>query len=233
MKFWTFGEIKAKVLRDLDLEGESFITDIELLGYANEAVDTVERTIHMLYEDYFVTRGTMNLVPGQELYSIPSNIYALKIRQIIYRNGTQVWKLNRLKNWHKFGIYETEKANFSGTQQYGYFVINTTPGAPEILITPTPTEAGSYLYIWYIRNANALINDASICDIPEAVNYVMAYIKMKCMEKEMHPNLAKAIQDVEQEKQETLTALAEMYSDNENDIEPDYRLYNEMTGGAF
>jgi hypothetical protein len=233
MKFWTWGEIKAKVLRDLDLEGETFITPDEMLGYANEAVDTVERTIHTLYEDYFVTRGTMTLVPGQEVYAIPSDIYALKIRQIIYRNGTEVWKLQRLKNWHKFGVYETEKANFSGTQQYGYFVINSTPGAPEILMTPTPTEAGSYLYIWYIRNANELTTDASICDIPEAVNYVMAYIKMKCMEKEMHPNLAKAIQDVEQEKQETLTALAEMYSDNENDIEPDYRLYNEMTGRTF
>jgi len=231
MKFWTFSEIKNKVMRDLDLEGETFITPDEMLGYANEAIDTVERTIHTLYEDYFVTRGTITLVPGQELYDIPSDIYALKIRQITYRNGSQVWKLERLKNWHKFSIYETEKTNLSGTQHYGYFVINSTPGQPKILLTPTPSEAGSYLQIWYIRNANELSNDASVCDIPEAVNYVISYIKMKCMEKELHPNLAKAIQDVEQEKQDTLTALSEMYSDNENNIEPDYRLYNEMTRG--
>lgn len=218
-------------MRDLDLEGETFITPDEMLGYANEAIDTVERTIHTLYEDYFVTRGTITLAPGQELYDIPSDIYALKIRQITYRNGSQVWKLERLKNWHKFSIYETEKTNLSGTQHYGYFVINSTPGQPKILLTPTPSEAGSYLQIWYIRNANELSNDASVCDIPEAVNYVISYIKMKCMEKELHPNLAKAIQDVEQEKQDTLTALSEMYSDNENNIEPDYRLYNEMTRG--
>jgi hypothetical protein len=231
MKFWTWNEIKSKVLRDLDLEGETFITETELLGYANEAIDEVERQILTLCEDYFVTRSVLTLVPGEEEYDIPADIYGLKIRQIIYRSGTQVWKLSRLRNWNKFGIYETDKASPSGTQQYGYFILNSVPGEPKVLITPTPTEAGSFLQIWYIRNANELVDDASICDIPEAVNYVMSYIKMKCLEKELHPNLPKAIQDLEQQKADTLKALAEMYPDNENTIEPDYRLYSEMTGG--
>lgn len=230
MKFWKWSEIKSKVLRDLDLEGENFITEVEMLGYANEAIDEVERQIHTLCEDYFISRGTMTLVAGQEEYAIPSDIYGLKIRQIIYRSGTQVWKLQRLRNWNKFGVYETEKANSTGTQQYGYFILNNVAGSPKILLTPTPSEDGSYLQIWYIRNANELSTDDSVCDIPEAVNYVISYIKMKCMEKEMHPNLPKAIQDVEQQKADTLKILDEMYADNENNIEPDYRLYAEMTG---
>lgn len=231
MKFWTWSEIKAKVLRDLDLEGESFITEAELLGYANEAIDEVERQILTLYEDYFVSRKTISLVSGQEEYDIPEDIYGLKIRQIIYRSGTQVWKLQRLRNWNKFGVYETDQASSSGTQQYGYFVINGVVGSPKILLTPTPTEAGPYLQIWYIRSANDLTSGNSKCDIPEAVNYVMAYIKVKCLEKELHPSLPKAIQDLEQQKADTLKTLAEMYPDNENNIEADYRLYADMTGG--
>lgn len=231
MKFWTWLEIKTKILRDLDLEGETFIQPDELLGYANEAIDEVERQIHTLYEDYFLTRATITLVAGQETYDIPSDIYALKIRQLLYRNGTQVWKLNRMKNWTKFGDYESERAVSTGTQQYGYFIINTTPGAPQIVLSPIPTEAGPYVQLWYIRNANELTGDSSVCDIPEAVNYVMSYIKMKCMEKELHPNLAKAIQDVDQQKEDTLKALADMYADNDDTIEPDYRLYHDMTGG--
>jgi hypothetical protein len=54
---------------------------------------------------------------------------------------------------------------------------------------------------------------------------------MKCLEKELHPNLPKAIQDVEQQKADTLKTLSDMYADNEDTIEPDYRLYAEMTGG--
>lgn len=232
MKYWSWSEIKAKVLRDLDLEGETFITETELLGYANEAIDEVERQILTLCEDYFLSRGQITLVPGQEEYDIPDNIYGMKIRKIIYRAGTQVWNLARLRNWNKLSIYETEKVNATGTQQYGFFILNGTAGEkPKILLSPTPTEAGSYLQIWYLRNANELVNNNSKCDIPEAVNYVMSYIKMKCLEKELHPNLPKAIQDLEQQKVDTLKTLAEMYPDNENTIEPDYRLYSDMTGG--
>lgn len=232
MKYWTFAEIRTKVLRDLDLEGETFITDAELLGYANEAIDEVERQILTLCEDYFLSRGTLTLVPGQEEYDIPTDIYGMKIRKIIYRSGTQVWNLVRLRNWNKLSIYETEMSTPTGTQQYGFFILNAVSGQkPKILLTPTPTEAGAYLQIWYLRNANELTGDASVCDIPEAINYVLAYIKMKCMEKELHPNLAKAIQDVEQQKTDTIAALSEMYPDNENTVEPDYRLYSDMTGG--
>lgn len=233
MKFWTWSEIKAKVLRDLDLEGETFITESELLGYANEAIDEVERQILTLCEDYFISRKTISLVAGQEEYEIPDDIYGMKIRQIIYRSGTQVWKLQRLRNWNKFGIYETDRSASAGTQQYGYFIINDVAGSPKILITPTPTEAGPFLQIWYIRSANDLTSDTSKCDIPEAVNYVMAYIKVKCLEKELHPNLPKAMQDLEQQKSDTLKTLAEMYPDNENNIEADYRLYADMTGGTI
>lgn len=232
MKFWTWSEIKAKVLRDLDLEGETFIQPDEMLGYANEAIDEVERQIHTLYEDYFLKKTTITLVSGQEAYDIPTDIYALKIRQMVYRNGSQVWKLNRMKNWTKFGEYESEKAVSTGTTQYGYFIINTSPGQPQIILTPTPTEAGPYVNLWYIRNANNLEIESDVCDIPEAVNYVISYIKMRCMEKELHPNLSKAIADVEQQKEDTLKTLADMYADNEDTIEPDYRLYHDMTGGT-
>lgn len=230
MRFWTYKEIKEKVLRDLDMEGETFVTPAELLGYANEAIDEVERQIHTLYEDYFVARSTIDLVAGQEEYSIPDNIYGLKIRQIIFRQGNEIWNLHRLKNWHKFSIYEQEKANTTATKNYGYFILNQSAGNPKIIITPTPNQIGT-LQIWYIRNASELVNDSSVCDIPEAVNYVMAFMKMRCMEKEFHPNLQKAITDVEQQKADTLMTLNEMYADNSNEIEPDFRLYNDMTGG--
>jgi hypothetical protein len=228
MKFWTFGEIRQKVERDLDLEGESFITSVEMLGYANEAVDEVERQILTLCEDYFLTRGTLTLVPGVEEYAIPTDIYALKIRQIVYRSGTQVWRVNRVRDWNKFLSYELDKTNLSATQHYGFFILNQTAGSPKILLTPTPTETGSLLQIWYLRNANEMVDDTSICDIPEAVNYVMAYIRMKCMAKELHPNLQSAIAEVEMQKADTLKTLAEMVPDNENNIEADSRLYDEM-----
>lgn len=228
MNYWTYSEIKTKVERDLDLEAEDFVTDAELLGYANEAIDEVEKQIHTLYQDYFLSRSVITLVAGQEEYTLPTDIYAHKIRQIVYRNGTSVWKLDRVRDWNKFVNYELEKAYNTGTQYYGYFILNQTAGSPKLLLTPTPTEAGAYLQIWYLRNANELVDGNSVCDIPEAVNYVMAYMRMKVMEKELHPNLGKAISDVESQKQITLQTLSDMFPDNENTIEADTRLYDDM-----
>lgn len=146
----------------------------------------------------------------------------------MYRNGTQVWKLDRERDWSKIINYEMDKAAGSAGQYYRYFILNSVAGSPKILLSPTPTEAGSYLQIWYLRNANELVLESDICDIPEAVHYVMAYMKMKVMEKELHPNLAKAISDVEMQKAETIKTLSGMYPDNETTIEADTRIYDDM-----
>jgi len=228
MKFWTFGEIRQKVERDLDLESETFITPEELLGYANEAIDEVERQILTLCEDYFLTRSTLSLVAGTEEYSLPANIYANKIRQIVYRNGQDVWKLRRIRDWEKFAVYESEKINTATNSHYGFFLLNSVAGSPKLLLAPTPAESGPYLQVWYIRNANELCLDTDICDIPEAVHYVMAYMKVRCHEKDMNPNLGKAVADLALQREDTLKTLAEMVPDNENTIEMDTRLYDDM-----
>lgn len=228
MKFWTWQEIRLKVERDLDLEDETFIVPTELLGYGNEAVDEVERQIHTLCEDYFLTRDVVTLVPNQELYAMPTNIYANKLRRVVYRRGTEVWPVDRLRDWKKLYNYEVEKAYTIADARYGFFIENTTPGQPKMILCPTPTEAGAYLQRWYIRNANEFVDDTSICDIPEAVNYVIAYIKVKCATKDMHPLLDTFKQELELQYKNTMAALAEMVPDNENSIEADTRIYDEM-----
>ena len=228
MKYWTWLEIRTKVQRDLDLEGESFITGAELLGYANEAIDEVERQVLTLCEDYFLTRSVITLVSGQEEYALPTDIYANKIRKLIYRKGIGAWPLKRIRDWEKFAIYEAEKTVASASSYYGFFLLNAVAGAPKLLFAPTPNESGPYVQVWYIRNANTLCYDADICDIPEAVHYVMAYMKVKCHEKDMNPNLNKAMADLEAQRNDTMKTLAEMFPDNENTLEADTRLYDDM-----
>lgn len=227
--YWTWKDIREKVERDLDLEGETFINDTELLGYANEAIDEVERQVMSTNQNYFQSRSTITLVSGQEEYDFPSDIYAMKVNGIVYRNGTTTFSLQRAKDWHKFENYELNKSNQSYNAYYTYALVNTTPGSPKILISPTPTENGDYLKVWYLRNANRLALDTDIMDIPEAANYVMQYMKVRCYEKEGHPNLQKAMADLEAEKADTIAALDALFVDQQNELEPDLRTYNEMS----
>jgi hypothetical protein len=231
MKYWTYDEIKTKVEKDLDLEDESFITDTEMRGYANEAVDEAEAEIHGLYEDYFLSRETLSLVSGEEAYALPGAIYAHKIRKMIYKNGTRVVPITRIKDWRKFEAYALELTNSpNANTEYYWFLDNTTPTEPKIILAPTPAESGAFVTLWYIRNATRFEGDTDKCDIPEFVNFVMQFMKVRCYEKERNPNLGLAVAALEQQRKLMKETLASMVPDAENDIEPDFSSYEDQQG---
>jgi hypothetical protein len=228
--FFTWSDIKTKVQADLGIEDEVFVTDSELLSYANEAIDEAEAEIHDLYEDYFLSKQTLSLVQGTADYDLPSGIYAHKIRRIIYQNGASIYTVPRLKDWKKF----EEKAVIdyygnSTTDFYNYFITNSTAGSPKISLVPSARESGNYITIWYIRNANRLTALADICDIPEFINFIYQYIKVRVYEKEMNPNLQMAIAALQQQRELMQSTLASMVPDADNTLEADLSFYREHT----
>ena len=104
MKYWTFEEIKDKVRRDLGMEQEQFVTNIELQGYVNSAIDEAEAEIITLYQDYFLKLTEIDLVNGQRDYSIPTDIYANKIRGLIYSDGNNIYPIKKF--YHKHHLFQ-------------------------------------------------------------------------------------------------------------------------------
>jgi hypothetical protein len=226
MKYWTLLEIREKILRDLGMQDEEIVDTDELASYVNEGVDIAEAEIHTLYEDYFLSRSTISLIAGTEEYGLPSDIYAHKIRRILYHNDAVIREIPRLRDWHKFENYTLEK-RFTAGNVYEYMLINVTAGAPKILFVPTPTEAGAFIEIWYIRNANELLLDTDICDIPEFVSFVIQYAKVKCLEKARSPKLETAIPQLESLRQQMVDTLTAMVPDADSSVEPDISHYQE------
>lgn len=226
--YWTYLEMKTKVKNDTDTQSETFVSEPELLGFFNEAIDEIEKEVHKLNEDYFLTSAPLTLVSGTEEYALPSNIYAMKIRGIVYRKNSEVWPVKRLRDWHKLENYEFNKTTSGGYQLYNYLVKNSVAGAPRIVITPVPTESGAYMQVWFIRAANKLTGNTDVCDIPEAANFIMQYVKCKIYEKEHNPMLQKASADLAEMRANVLSGLAEKTPDNATEIEPDFSYYNDM-----
>lgn len=228
-EYWTWSMIKQKVETDLDLQAEVFITDTELLAYANEAIREAEAEIHSIYEDYFLKREPLTLVNGQEEYDLPEDLYAHKIRRIIYKNGTKVYTIDRIQDWKKFEEYALENVNKTSLE-YDYFLYNGVPGQPKILLAPPSKEDGAFATIWYLRKANRLVELTDICDIPEFINFVLQYMKVRCNEKEQgNPNLQKSMLDLEQQRNQMTSTLASMVPDAKNTIEADYSAYADMS----
>ncbi len=162
-RYWTREELLRKIEMDSDLEGEDFVQLPELQGYIDEAVSETEKMVHTLYEDYFLTKSDPNdplaplhIVPGQDSYPLPLDIYAHKIRAIFFQDGSSPTEVIRMRDWKKLGRYTDDRYNATGDgREFSYLIRNSVPGAPEIVLSPVPGRSGD-LTIHYLRNANRL-----------------------------------------------------------------------------
>ncbi len=227
-KFWTRAQIIAKVERDLDLEDEDFIQAEEMYGYVEEAIDETEKVVNALHEDYFLSRDSLVINPGQDEYALPDAIFASKIRRITYKAGSRFYVMKRIRDWKKFETYLAARdGTGNGGMELQYFLYNAVPGEQKILLTGLPTEAAE-ADVWFIRQANRLETDTDMLDIPEATSFVIQYVKVRCYEKEGNPNLLKAIGDLSALKENLEGTLRDMVPDDESEIEMDVSFYQGM-----
>lgn len=227
--YWTWAQIKAKVEFDLDLQDEIFIQPQELSGYGNEAIDEAEAEIHAIYEDYFLTSAPLDLQTGISEYPLPTDIYAHKIRGIIYSSGGITFQIPRIRDWNKF-IKMALEMQYPATTTYSYIIKNASAliGPRIILFPPARETSSSVATLWYLRNANRIVDDDSICDIPEFVSFVIQFIKVRCYEKEGHPNLQFATLALQKQRELMIETLTDMIPDGDNNVEMDLTSYEEM-----
>lgn len=229
-RYWTYAELLAQVEKECDLEGEIFVAPSEMLGFANEAIDNAERIVKATYLDYFLDRQTLTLVAGENEVSLPSRIYAHKIRRLTFRSSSRVYTIVRVKDWKKFEEYEAGQFNGNSSDDLTYFIINSTAGAPKILFhrNVTAAEAAATVTCWQVRQANRLVATTDVLDIPEAANYVMAYMRYKCFAKEGNPGLGAAIAQLNHEETALQGDLSEMVPDADDEIQMDTSFYDDM-----
>lgn len=229
MRYWTYGEIKDKVQKDLGLEQEEIVRTSEMMAYCNEAIDEAEAEIHTLYEDYFLTSASISLVTGTSLYSLPTNIYAAKIRGINYINNDLIYPVRRIREMDRFEDIDVTALSDT-SRSYRYLLVNDSASTGmQLKLTPASRETlTNGLKVWYIRNANRMTADADICDIPEFTSFVIQYMKFRCYEKEGDPRAQLAQGLLEQQRTQLNATLSSMVPDGDNQVEMDLTFYEDM-----
>lgn len=233
--YWTYRQIREKLEDNLDLKAEQFVSPNELLGYVNEGIDVVEARIHDLAidSDYFLTKRSYDLVQGERYIDLPDNIYAHKIKSLIYEVSNLVYKVRRFRGEDVFEeIAEAERYERS-SDYYRYILVNdnsdggVTP-RPQIMIVPRARETiQGALTLWYVRDAQRMADDDSVCDIPEFVHYVINYARLMVYYKESHPNIPIAEAKLEESRLLMEQTLAVMVPDKDNRVVPDLSAYEE------
>lgn len=192
-QFITYAKFRDKVLVDVDLEQEQFITDKELIGYTNTAIDDAEAIIHGLYEDYFLKSDTFGLTAGIADYALPADIYGDKIRRVLF-DDSGVSGQGRFRRYRVTQLKQFDRTlDIDDEDRFRYILINDGPADVKMRWFPTPvgTTAPGAVIRYYIRAANRIDEDAdqatidaTILDIPEFQSYLYAHVKWQIAGKE-------------------------------------------------
>lgn len=174
----TWADLRLRVQREMNMEDSDFVTSAEMLSYANRAINKAESIILNLNADYFLAEPvTLSLVSGQQTYSLPADIYGQKIKMLQYYNGSQDYQIKKITDFSTI-------PRIQASDQYKYILTSHYTNGHKIRLYPTPAESGDYVTVWYLRNAEELVDDADNIDLPEAYDYITQYIKDMCINKE-------------------------------------------------
>lgn len=226
MKRWTYSEFRAKLERDLDLESLDFVSSEEIRSLTNEAIDITESHIHQLgqEDEYFLTKDSLALVPGQSEYELPEDIYGNKLRAVYFDNGSDKYTVRRFQGKDKF----TDFADVEPEEEYRYLIIHDSDSTPRMVFGPAPRDSGPAITRWYIRNAKWIEADTDYLDLPEcAVNHALAFVRYRVLLKEGSPLLPAAKEDLDSMLALMIGTLSEMVPDGDNEIKLDLTAYEE------
>lgn len=248
MKLWTFAEVNQKVRADLDLQDQVFITPDEMVGYVNEAIHEAESEILKINEDYFLQTAPLALVQGQNIYSLPTDIYGQKLRSIIYSQGSVQYPIKRIRGANKFEI-QIMIDTYGVNDDYMYILLNANAGQQnQIRIAPTSRETSSAnVNLWYIRSAqrvkqaseqapvikptdpNSAAQLATILDIPEFSTFIIDFTKYKCLLKDTDPRLPEQQAIMQNQRKMMIDSLTGQVPDDDDIIIPDMSFYTQSS----
>ncbi len=168
---------------------------------------------------------------GQSDIALPTNIYASKISEIVYDNGSTNFEIKRLTGAKKLSKKTIINNDVGSNPMYMYDLKNDSAddGIQIQLLPPAQESSTTNVTIEYIREANVLVDDDDKCDIPEFYTFLLAFVRWKVRDKEGHPDSEGAKSDYERERQLMIETLTGMTDDDASEIEQDVSHYEEMS----
>jgi len=228
----TYADLLQEVEDDENLEGENFIESTELLALFNRGIAKCERHIHTIYEDYYLDYTNLNLVEDESEIALPTDIYASKIRRLLYENANDRYEIKRLRTTKAFIDKSFTDYESNSTENYKYLLVNkSSSDGTKIVLSPASRETASdRLKCWYLRHAERLDGTTTqLVDIPpECYDYLVQFVKTEAIKKEIgNPKLMEAKQNLKELEYDMITMLKNRIPDDDDFIEQDLTHYED------
>jgi len=232
----TLSDLKTRIKDLVDGDSADQVTDVELVRYINEAIKECEAQIHLLNEDYYKKDAYLSISSGTSEYSLPSDIYAQKIRRIMFdSSSSSVTSSNR---YEVMSIKDEEVPFVETGDLYRYRLIFNSSDAKVIKLYPTPNFTDSAVVkISYIKNAKQLSSDSDVLDIPEFEQFIIDFARYRVLQKEVgNPMIQTVGADLDRTREIMVATLQESVPDGNNEVELNtdmYSDYYDLTCGNF
>src|SRR5512138_1979498 len=228
MTYETFEKLEAEVRQELQLVDEPILTQAAMISAANDAISKAEKSILTLYEDYYRTSDYLRLVTGKSDYDMPADIHAVKLRGVIYNDGSSVYPIRRVAGQDMF--VKMANINLTETCGYRYDIENaSTDRGMRFVLYPASEETSSRnVRRWYIRKAARICSPGDLIDVPEGYDFVKAFVKHRSamVEPGLH-DIAALKEAVDDQFELLISTLASKTPDEDNQIPMDTSFYDE------
>ena len=181
----TLQNLIDRVRQRADMEGSTFVTDAEVIGYINVAMAEIHDILVDRYEDYYVSSQQFTL-PTDNPGTLPNTFY--KALGVDFNTGGTTYRLRRF-SFQERNVYNSP-ALVAGRVTNTLYAIQ---GA-EIKFIPSPTVSGTAT-LFFVPEAQQFATsgsgfmDATVVTKAPAVafgyeEYVVVDAAIKCLQKE-------------------------------------------------
>ena len=181
----TLQNLVDRTRQRADMEGSTFVSDTEVIGYINVAMAEIHDILVDRYEDYYVSSEPFTL-PADNPGTLPNTFY--KALGVDFDTGGTTYRLRRF-SFQERNVYNSP-AMVAGRVTNTLYAIQ---GA-EIKFIPSPTVSGTAT-LWYVPEAQQFATsgsgfmDVTVVTKAPAVafgyeEYVVVDAAIKCLQKE-------------------------------------------------
>lgn len=212
---------------------DQWLDDVLIDRYINKAVRAAHRKIVRLYEDYFLASTTVTISADQDEIDFPSDLYANKLRSLIYFDGS----VGSSSVVSEFSLVKNLSSVLAGNLLYGdletqayhryWMPSDESVSDRKIKLFPQKGQAGNVL-ISYIRRPVTMAADTDICPILEFSDYVLQKAKELALETDSDPRYTETVAKLQELEQEMLDTLSNRtITDDSSEVSQDLSFYGD------
>lgn len=171
-------DMVTEVRFNSDMVNTQFVTDNEIISYLDKAYRDMYIRIVEQNSGYFQTKATYSIVPGQDTYPLPADLYKLSGIDLNLDTSNTITIANI--NFNERNMLKSVYSSICLSRGWRYLISNEN-----VIFSPAPDTSAGFS-VWYIPDPVPITPTTTSLTLTPAVvyDYLIVSAAIKCLQKE-------------------------------------------------